>query len=106
MYIAPGSTNITSDYDIIFIGPESVNIGEFIRNTFIQMYTNVINNSNKEKLITPQKPLTLAGYFDTNIYVIPIFNKYIPFIKSYTNFKANNDYMLTFVDKSKRQLMD
>lgn len=90
-YIAPGSNNTTSDYDVIFVGPDSVPIGEFVRNIFVQKYTSfyvkhtdidIIYQPNIDK--TQEKIfLSLSKSFDTNIYVSPTYNKHILFINTY-----------------------
>lgn len=90
-YIAPGSNNTTSDYDVIFVGPDSVPIGEFIRNTFVQRFTSFyVKHTDFDVIYQPSIEqshekifLSLSKSFDTNIYVSPTYNKHILFISTY-----------------------
>ena len=78
-YSAIGSTNITSDYDITIIGPKSYEIGKYMYENF---HGNVNNIGDQYSLgLTKNHILELSYIFDTNLYMLGIYNNYINYFK-------------------------
>lgn len=64
LYIAPGSKDITSDYDLTLIGPETINVTEHIYNGLKGIVENI------------------SYSMDSNLYFCFGFNQHIPFFRN------------------------